>query len=277
MLLYHYCSNEAFFGIVGSRRIRLSPLGLSNDAREGHHALDVAQRLLPIGSPTRNTIRDDLAESISRHQVLGFCLSEAGDLLSQWRGYADDAQGVAIGFDHEEFLALIEGENLQLQKVAYTKLSLAKKMKPRLRQISAHDMKLFTLGRIAIGGNYVKTPEEDARYIKWKEEQDELYCELAKLAYAFKSKFFEEEQEWRVYTMIPCANGVISIPNVQFLPSAQLMKPFLSFPQDGFANSLIKEVILGPRNRTPPDMARLFLNSYKFDHVQIAQSAGTYR
>lgn len=29
---------------------------------------------------------------------LGFCFSEDGDLLSQWRGYASDATGIAIGF-----------------------------------------------------------------------------------------------------------------------------------------------------------------------------------
>jgi len=27
------------------------------------------------------------------------CFSEKGDLLSQWRAYADDGEGVAIGFD----------------------------------------------------------------------------------------------------------------------------------------------------------------------------------
>jgi len=32
---------------------------------------------------------------------LGFCLSENGDLLSQWRGYAGNATGVAIGFSAE--------------------------------------------------------------------------------------------------------------------------------------------------------------------------------
>jgi hypothetical protein len=32
---------------------------------------------------------------------LGFCLSEQGDLLSQWRGYADDATGVSIGFSKD--------------------------------------------------------------------------------------------------------------------------------------------------------------------------------
>ena len=32
---------------------------------------------------------------------LGFCLSEKCDLLSQWRGYAEDGTGVAIGFSVE--------------------------------------------------------------------------------------------------------------------------------------------------------------------------------
>jgi hypothetical protein len=29
---------------------------------------------------------------------LGFCLSATGDLLSQWRGYANNASGISIGF-----------------------------------------------------------------------------------------------------------------------------------------------------------------------------------
>ncbi|WP_416152053.1 DUF2971 domain-containing protein [Pseudomonas sp. Bout1] len=30
---------------------------------------------------------------------LATCFSKAGDVLSQWRAYADDGQGYAIGFD----------------------------------------------------------------------------------------------------------------------------------------------------------------------------------
>ena len=276
MLLYHYCSNHAFLGIVESRNIRLSPLGLSNDSREGQHALDVAERLLHRGSPTRNTIRNDLAEGISRHQVLGFCLSEEPDLLSQWRGYANDAQGVAIGFDKEGLLSAVKSEKMHLQKVAYTKLSLARLMKPVLRRISAHDKELWTLGPIRIGGRYIETPEEKVRFLAWKEEKDGLYDELAALAFAFKSKFFEEEQEWRVYNMIRFANGAISIPNVQFLPSAQLLKPYVGFPRAGFEPSLVQEVILGPQNRTPSEMARLFLDANNFGHTKIERSTGTY-
>jgi hypothetical protein len=159
---------------MSSKSIRLSPLGLSNDSREGRHVLDIAERLLPRGSPTRNTIRADLAKSISRIQALGFCVSEAPDLLSQWRGYADDAQGVALGFDLDQLSAAIRDENaaqsrnLVLQKVAYKNSSLARIMKACLRRISDHDHTLLTMGPIRIGGSYIETPDEKAQYREWK-------------------------------------------------------------------------------------------------------------
>jgi hypothetical protein len=37
---------------------------------------------------------------------LGFCLSEEGDLLSQWRGYAADATGFSIGFSKDSLMYL---------------------------------------------------------------------------------------------------------------------------------------------------------------------------
>jgi hypothetical protein len=58
--------------------------------------------------------------------AVGFCLSEDGDLLSQWRGYADDGRGVAIGFESSFFSNLIDsmpdrfkGFDLLFAKVKY--------------------------------------------------------------------------------------------------------------------------------------------------------------
>jgi hypothetical protein len=56
---------------------------------------------------------------------LGFCLSEDGDLLSQWRGYADDATGVSIGFSKDYLKQFAEASRGQeksgfsLQRVEY--------------------------------------------------------------------------------------------------------------------------------------------------------------
>lgn len=45
------------------------------------------------------------------------CFSKEGDVLSQWRSYADDSRGVSIGFDLNK---LIENSNLKLKEVSYS-------------------------------------------------------------------------------------------------------------------------------------------------------------
>src|SRR5690606_30192176 len=56
-----------------------------------------------------------------------FCLSAEPDVLSQWRGYAKDGTGIAIGFDantltknrHKPMHNLAPGMSLTLQPVVY--------------------------------------------------------------------------------------------------------------------------------------------------------------
>jgi Protein of unknown function (DUF2971) len=284
MLLYHYCTNSTFLSILRGRTVRLSLLELSNDSHEGLHALAVADRLFPSRSLSKNTFRDDLEHGISQLAVLGFCLSEDGDLLSQWRGYADDAQGIAIGFDHDELQLAAKKEfscdqsvKLRLQKVAYRNSALARMMKPDLRLIAKHDEELFSLGPIRIGGSYTETPEEKLRYNEWKRTSDQLHCRAAEQAYAFKSRFFEEEKEWRLYFAVQKCNDSIPIPNVEFSSVGGLLKPYRNFPLACFEPNLIKEVVIGPRNKTPNAIARLFLDSNEYNHVAVRRSAGTYR
>jgi len=100
-ILYHYCSTASFHAIIQSHALWLSSLSLSNDTLVGKLVARTIDRLAE---------RDSLAyEKVSllkrgirffeeTFDGLGFCLSEEGDLLSQWRGYAGDATGVAIGF-----------------------------------------------------------------------------------------------------------------------------------------------------------------------------------
>ena len=44
-------------------------------------------------------VTDELIEAQDAFIYWAFCLSEEGDLLSQWRGYGDDGRGFSIGFD----------------------------------------------------------------------------------------------------------------------------------------------------------------------------------
>lgn len=109
-ILYHYCSTEAFHSIVTTHSIRLSSLSLSNDSMEGNMATDALVRLAKrdrLDAGTIQILRGKLDLYIN--ESLGFCLSEHRDQLSQWRGYAADATGVAIGFSRE-YLELLRDE-----------------------------------------------------------------------------------------------------------------------------------------------------------------------
>ncbi|MDP2064189.1 MAG: DUF2971 domain-containing protein, partial [Phaeovulum sp.] len=55
--------------------------------------------------------------------ALGFCLSEESDLLSQWRGYAQDGAGFSVSFSVEKLKHIIDaadrGYRLALKTVSY--------------------------------------------------------------------------------------------------------------------------------------------------------------
>ena len=70
-------------------------LEMSNDFKEGRHVVDAIQRLIDDADPVKIRVLDELRRFISYVSGIGFCLSSQGDMLSQWRGYADAAQGVA--------------------------------------------------------------------------------------------------------------------------------------------------------------------------------------
>ena len=126
-VLYHYTSNNAFLSILKSRELRLSALSQSNDSLEGKwllHALKSECREQGINQDHRQQIAD-FAEYVFKWVMgYGFCLSSDRDQLSQWRGYADDGRGVAIGFKTNELLKLtnfasVSRGKTELKKVLY--------------------------------------------------------------------------------------------------------------------------------------------------------------
>jgi hypothetical protein len=97
-MLYHYCSNNTFLSIIKNKSVWLSDLTLSNDRLEGKWVRSLlverceAESMHPVELERLLSAFDFGAE---RMGAAGFCMSEDGDLLSQWRGYADDGAGVA--------------------------------------------------------------------------------------------------------------------------------------------------------------------------------------
>ena len=111
MILYHYCSNEAFQSIINKRAIWLSSLSLTNDPMEGKWLRKIFGEICADEKLDENATKrviEGIGDLDKVVEGLGFSLSEYGDMLSQWRGYASDASGMCIGFSKAYFEELAE-------------------------------------------------------------------------------------------------------------------------------------------------------------------------
>lgn len=106
-IYYHYCSLETFYNIVQSKNIRLCNIYKMNDYKEYIYIDEIIEE--QIGKYTKkNSNKHEIYIKNFKRQYYEFkkqyiphiaCFSKNDDMLSQWRGYADDGRGVAIGFN----------------------------------------------------------------------------------------------------------------------------------------------------------------------------------
>ncbi len=106
-LIYHYCDPNAFANIMQSRTMWHTAFSALNDATEREWGLaqflDVADKQRgACGAEFIDRIIEivRLAQGFTVAMISSYSLN--GDLLSQWRAYADDGRGFAIGFAPRE-------------------------------------------------------------------------------------------------------------------------------------------------------------------------------
>lgn len=97
-LVYHYTSVESLYHIVKSRRFRLGSIFFMNDSMEVQWCFDLALTMMKERKEEFGVLIDLIQKRGFEHIFCG-CFSALCDDLSQWRGYADDGRGVAIGVD----------------------------------------------------------------------------------------------------------------------------------------------------------------------------------
>lgn len=103
---YHYCSAESFMAITKNKTLRFCDLRHMNDMTEliyGERLFDELLFIREVSPEHREIIHKVMDFFRNRTFLLSFSFSENGDQLSQWRGYADDAKGVCIGFKAKDF------------------------------------------------------------------------------------------------------------------------------------------------------------------------------
>jgi len=294
-VLYHYCSLNTFKNIFENNSIWLSDILKSNDYNElkwlnkRYHiflakAYNQLKESFGLDSEDMYQIMsaNDAVLELSPVKSWCFCLSEEGDLLSQWRGYAEDGCGISIGLNSNIF------ENI------YDECVLNKS--PFL-----FDFKKILYGEQAAAEFFTK--ELNISSLSSKEE---IVSHLQKGALAvalgscfFKSDSFAEEKEWRL------AINVLNDPKSMGSDYKKMFKDSFSTPafnlndfsyvsckddlishiEIKFANisTVVSEIIIGPRAKINEWDIRSFLLSLKdfdeknIDSIKIVKSKASYR
>ena len=277
-IVYHYCSVDTFFNIIRNSSMWLSDIAKSNDYQECIRCREF------VNNGMEEYLRNDV-EALkawktwyengvySNFSMKTFCVcfSESKDKLSQWRGYAQDGKGIAIGFNKDvlEELNQISKFHAAFGKVIYDN------PQEYVQNIIADNIKKLEykgVGHVAL-------------------ELSENY----RMQFPFvKNPGFEEEKEWRVVVCstighynIPSSENIL-FSKVKYRTANNKLIPYIEMNFERVKQSIIKEIFIGPKSEVEvEDIVNLLSfygyydgieGGYNFQQpVAIKKSSTTYR
>lgn len=289
--VYHYCSVETFLSIIQNSCLWMGNIRHSNDLTErvsliNALCMELSQTLSPnLSAPEAIRLNDFI--SLFRYNAQGMynpcyatCFSFQPDLLSQWRGYADNGSGVAIGFHKEYFTSCAHTQNaMQMQSAGQIQSLSAAPITYITPQHSIHtsipsysqyfeQLKLCIQQAIQIPINQV---DYNAPMTEQRQHFSTLYANIQQYfnlflypANFYKNIAFQEEAEFRLAfctsadlrevddTMyapdfsIICPN-LFSISSAKFRYARGQLQPYCEFSFAPCKQSIIGEIRLGPK------------------------------
>jgi hypothetical protein len=275
-LIYHYCSSDAFVKIVSSRTMWLSAYDSLNDTTErgwGYQMFKKATSQLSKEIDIRfiEAISTMVDKAYSMAMTMIGSYSLESDALSQWRAYADDGRGFAIGFSPN-----------QMEVPA----------KP-LRVLYEQDQQMYELlGNIRHSYRYEKSIG-----FQYNDELKSHFYNIGLDLCAYKHPSFREEKEIR-YVHVSAQSPEGKPPSLVSLGARDQNGKLISGPikvqfrathngnivpyvvidyTNRGTKSPIEEIILGPRNPNSVAKVEVFLNTIGVRGAKVRRSEGTYR
>jgi hypothetical protein len=236
-VLYHYTTQGGLLGIVGTQEIWASHTQYLNDTREYRHAIDIVKEELAnmeaedrAGDEIR--LLADMQKALVGIEDINVCVcsfSANGDLLSQWRAYAERMSGFSIGFSGPFLRTISESLKFWLVPVLYRENDQRHLVRTLLEDVLAENVQKAAIpdpkgkSRRPLGGN--------------------LVAYLNRYAPVLKHRSFEEEQEWRIISRpLPCG-----LERFDYRVGASMLIPYYRVPLSSTAQPFrIEEVIVGP-------------------------------
>ena len=278
-ILYHYCGLDAFLSIIKNSTLWLSDIRKSNDYLECVYCRD------KINEKIRGFLEDDkealeawnfgynINSDLSMDMISYVaCFSENKDQLSQWRGYADNGAGIAVGFSRESFADLKEAapSHISFRKVIYDEKEQEKFIE-RIARESIKAMETKPVAQVAaeLNQNYrLQFP-------------------------VLKNASFEEEAEWRIIFNDSFSKRKrhvgknILFSGIRYTVREKRLVSYIEMDFSKLKHNAIKEIWIGPKAEVEIQDILHLLDVYGYyDDVEnynesapikIAHSASSYR
>lgn len=316
-LLYHYSDNQKGFGILKDKAIRLNDIRKSNDYNElvlfYPDILDEIFRIYkenPFNLKFENKNNEEalasllditdsmLSDSINTGAFSNFvfCFSEKADTLSQWRGYADNGQGISIGFSRKHLEKMCEENKvLRLESVEYINEEQCSEL---IRKNAVKVLEELKGLREWITDNITRddaSPDTDGLL---GYNFDSLVKSILTDSLKYKQIGFKEESEWRLFFkdqsyknpdwVLGEDNKLIG-PNgfdetISFLRNNILFEfndnnilPYVPLDFSEKQDDLVKEIWVGPKSDIAEKDIELFLAKHGYHNTVVLFSKTSYR
>lgn len=277
-IVYHYCSLEAFKSIIENKCLWLCDIRKSNDSQECIYfdqimSETIQQQIVNLQDKAEPNSTDlvnlkKIKESIETAQfeqipIYVCSLSHDGDLLSQWRGYADDGYGIALGFDsnliHDKYNTL----------VAYCLCG-----------------DVFYGSKEEIATQCVQCISDSISIVQRLNISSALFMVTASDIILrrpfYKSNAFREENEFRIVLLRespPQNDFYFQFSERKYRITNHQLSSYYEFSFASVKDNFLREIHLGPKCNIQPDDIRMFLKDcgYQADNIDIVPSQATYR
>lgn len=268
-LVFYYCNVSTALNILQKHEIWMTSIRNLNDGNEavGVYKMlfnllekyDEENSLSAMFEFARNPGAIQLYETpLGAYPEYIACFSENSDSVSQWISYADNGQGIAIGFDETAFEQIVSGKELTYQSVTYVSEKELQKYIPELYE-------------------YLSANFCDNGF-----QMMEIAMEKIKQIYPFginlKTIHYASESEKRIIYKYP--------EKIENLPEGWEIKKIKAYPKSNMINTciplsfpkdIIKKIVTGPKYQKNYYEVELAMEALGYAGVEISESTSSYR
>lgn len=295
-LIYHYCSPSTLLAILQSKCLRLGDVGAMNDSMERQWGFDALQQELSVRHEYADSLFMEVMDSAIYRasyetMTMASCFSIEGDMLSQWRAYAENGAGFAIGFDPAELQML----PVSLLEVCYDPQVQDERIADGIDRIIEMYEAIIAFDQVKVGRQISRDPKAVR-----EELSDDLNRQVVDFTLAakylthdlvaFKSRAFSEEREVRIvhHAAVNPKDGTVELvptrhpdawpdrrePKLGFMMRGSVPYCYMDMP---ISTSFVKEVVIGPRAAVDEDSVQRLLSTLGYKSAEIWTSSASYR